>query len=43
MSMCSSSAGIVALWKELEYDDLETLAPQIIQGTSPKIWESVVY
>jgi hypothetical protein len=36
-------AEIVALWKELEDNDLERLAPQMIEGNSPKIWESVAY
>jgi hypothetical protein len=34
---------IVALWKELVYNDLESLAPRMIEGSSTKIWESVVY
>jgi hypothetical protein len=36
-------AEIVALWKELEDNDLEMLAPQMIEGNSAKIWESVAY
>jgi hypothetical protein len=34
---------IVALWKELENIDLEDIAPHMIEGSSPKIWESVAY
>jgi len=34
---------VVALWKELEVNDLEDIAPRMIEGRSPKIWESVAY
>jgi hypothetical protein len=35
------SEDVLGLWKELEVHDLETLAPQMIEGSSPKIWKSV--
>lgn len=36
-------AETVALWKGLEDNDLERLAPRLIEENSPEIWESVAY
>lgn len=39
-------AEVVALWKELECNELEDLAPHKIEGcslVSPEIWESVAF
>tara|TARA_R110002003_G_scaffold118_6_gene10554 strand:- start:478 stop:1092 length:615 start_codon:yes stop_codon:yes gene_type:complete len=37
------SAEIVELWKELEFNDLERIAPRTIAGSHLKIWENVAW
>jgi hypothetical protein len=41
--MTMKAADIVALWHELVYNDLERLAPWVVEGSSPEIWENDVY
>jgi hypothetical protein len=37
----TKSAEVVELWKELEFNDLERIAPKMIAGRHPETWESI--
>ncbi|OAK94636.1 hypothetical protein IQ06DRAFT_298158 [Phaeosphaeriaceae sp. SRC1lsM3a] len=41
--MLMKSAEIVELWNELEFEDLERIAPRTVAGRTPEVWESMAW
>jgi hypothetical protein len=37
------SSEIVELWKELEFNDLERIAPRTVAGSHPEVWENMAW